>query len=84
MVSAYDFYDTAKKIAKNLSETGLSDWSDRITGAIAAGFTSGEILGAIRWELKELLKSKPVLPKSLELAISNLIAGIDEAFKQVE
>ncbi len=80
---AYDCYAAAKKIAQQLSEVGHKEWGDRIVDAIAAGFTSGEILGSIRWELKEFKKSGLAVSDSLVSEISDLISKIEKAFKEV-
>jgi len=82
-MSAYDYYDAAQGIAKQLSEAGHKEWSDRIVNAIAAGFLAGEILSEVWWHLKKFKKAELVVSDSLTSEISDLISQIEKAFKEV-
>ncbi len=80
-MNAYDCYAAGKKIARQLSETGHKEWSDRIRDAIAYGCTSGEILSNLGWQLDELRKSGLVMSELLKSEVSVLISQIDEICK---
>ncbi|GEM_PF-2587697 len=82
-MSAFDCYTAALKIAEDLSKIGHKEWGDRIKGEIVAGFTSGEILSGIWWHLKKFKKADLPVPDSLASEISDLIAWIEKAFKEV-
>lgn len=73
----WSYYETAEKIAQTLSDAGYTDWSNRIRNAIAAGSTSGEILGELRWQLMELKTSGLNMSEGLIIEMTNLIGRLN-------
>ncbi|HEV2327618.1 MAG TPA: hypothetical protein VGY56_02390 [Verrucomicrobiae bacterium] len=71
-----DFYTKIREFAESLSAIGLSEWTLRLTNAIKAGSTGGEILMALRWNLQELLQNEPLLTGSLKQQAEDFIKEI--------
>lgn len=72
-----DYYGDAQIVADQLATLGLVEWKERIENAVLAGSTSGEILMALRWQLKELLKIERSLPANLRQQAKDLIRAIN-------
>lgn len=76
-MSALDIYRASKGIAGRLAADGLIDESDRIVGAITAGFTATEICMALRHELRAILAGTALSPE-LHSRIESLVKTIDD------
>ncbi len=76
-IPPWSHYKTAEKIAQALSKAGHPDWSNRITRAVAAGSTSGEILGELRWQLMRLQASELNVPERLKNEVGDLIGRLN-------
>lgn len=74
---ARDYVFEARSIAASLAKCGLTEWSDKINEAIAAGSTGSEIAMAIRFSLNEMLKAEPRLDQSLRSQVQATISLID-------
>ena len=68
-----------EKIGERLVPIGLGDWSVRLRQAVCGGATFGEILMAVRWNLKELKAQKRALPQDLQDAMGEVIQLIDQS-----
>lgn len=73
------YYVTAREIAKQLSNCGHSNWSDRIEDAIRTSSTGIEIAMNIRWNLREMLDSGIKIDKNIEFQSTELIKKINKA-----
>jgi len=73
-----DVYAATDAISGRLDTLGLGAWKTRLEDAVAAGATSGEILMAVRWHLKQLRSKEPGLPADLRAQIDSLIAAINK------
>ena len=74
-----DPYAVVKEIEQRLAALGLEEWKTRLEDAALGGATSGEILMALRWHLKELRKDKPGLPPDLGRLIDRAIQLINRS-----
>jgi hypothetical protein len=74
-----DIYALVDKIGEKLVSIGLVQWKTKLDDAVQGGATSGEILMAVRWHLKELKKDKPGLPSDLGYAIDVVIQLVDQS-----
>lgn len=75
-----DPYADAQALGADLASAGYRGWESRISDAIAAGATSGEILMALRWTLVQLIESVPGLEATLRVRATTLVEEIDRAF----
>jgi len=57
---AFAVYAEAERLAGALTAAGNDDWAGRLTEAIAAGSTSGEILMALRYQLEALERDRSI------------------------
>jgi len=74
-----DYYAIAAEIARALRAEGFGEWGGRLEEAIANGFSSTEILTALRWHLRELRSSPARLSPDTERAVRNLLGAIERA-----
>lgn len=74
-----DPYARIIEIEQRLAALGLDAWKRRLEDAVQGGATSGEILMAVRWHLKELRKEQPTLPADLRSLIDRAIHSIDQS-----
>lgn len=75
---ARDYYGEARAIADELDASGHSATAADLRGAIEAGFTSTEILMALRWHLRNALAEECDLGGARE-KMRSLEQGIDQA-----
>ncbi len=75
-MSNTDYYKNAIEIADELKREHLDDYSSKIKDSISAGSTGTEILMALRWNYKQILKEN--INKGLYSKILDLIKQIDE------
>lgn len=76
---AYDHYAVARSIAARLRSEGYEEWSKKLLAAIDDGSTGTEIFMALRWQLREFLKTKPTLSPATDPLIQELLAELDKA-----
>lgn len=74
-----DLYSESKAIAVELRSAGRPENALAITGAIAGGCTSSEILANLGSEFDRVLDAGP-LPRELESRIRELRDAVDQAF----
>lgn len=74
-----DYYNDAEEVAERLRAQGDAVWGDKLTRAIEEGFTSTEILMALRYHLDDLLRNGPVLDADTESLAVSLRSDIDAA-----
>jgi len=72
-----EIYSSLDLVVRGLAAIGWGDWSLRLREAVRAGSTSGEILMAVRWILKELKKEGSELPGDLDRTIDRVLVEID-------
>ena len=75
-----NLYADAQALGADRADAGYDNWECRISDAIAAGATSGEILMALRWSLSQLIERVPRLEAALRLRAAELVEEIDRAF----
>ena len=80
-MSHYDHYSVAKDIARRLAEAGHPDWKERLEDAMAAGATGTEICMALRWNLRNLLRSKIKIDTETRAQVNELISKLNSALK---
>ncbi len=78
-MTSFNHYVVAKKIARDLKKLGYVDWYNKVDDAIVSGSTGTEILMALRWHFKELIKSNATLPQELSDRINELNEKINES-----
>lgn len=85
VMTMYDVYDEAHVLANKLGEMGLVDRKKSLEDAIAQGFTSTEILMALRWNLQNLNRDaksrKLALPAEIEEDVKTLLQQINILLK---
>lgn len=77
-----DYYGMARQVAGHAREEGHEDFATALEDAIAAGFTSGEILMALRWHLNRFLDAAADRSEALERAARDLRDRIETALTQ--
>lgn len=75
---SYDHYAVARSIAGRLASEGHEEWSKKLLAAIDEGSTGTEIFMALRWQLRELLKTKPTLSPATGTLIQELLSELDK------
>jgi hypothetical protein len=80
-VGSFNYLAEAREIRDALIGDDQSDWRTRISGAIDTGSTGTEILMAVRWNLAELLKSKPELPAEVVARIKDYILAANKLLR---
>jgi hypothetical protein len=78
---SHDHYAVAREIAGKLATEGFPERSQRILNAIAAGSTGTEILMALRWHLREMLRADPGISPETRQRMSELLLQIDASLK---
>jgi hypothetical protein len=71
-----DVVEATRNCASELAKLGLTDWSEKLEEAIGSGSTGGEIVMAIRWNLRELRNSAE-LPENVNRQIEEILYAID-------
>jgi hypothetical protein len=61
-----------------LRELGLSDWAQRLEGAVALGATPGQMLANLRANLEELIEAPVSLPAEVKRQALGLLRGLEE------
>ena len=79
MTGAYDHYAEARRVAAAMRDEGFQDTAQALEDVIAAGFTSTEILMALRWHLAQFLTAEPRGSFALRLSAEALHERIDAA-----
>jgi hypothetical protein len=59
-MAAFDHYAATHELIRQLTEQGAVGWARKLEDALASGSTGTEILMALRWNLKELKRSKAI------------------------
>jgi len=76
-----DYYDEARRLATALEIEGFPDESRRLVEAIEDGFTSTEILMALRHVLEEFLGGGTMPKAETERIVRSLAKAIGEALR---
>jgi len=76
-MQSFDYITSARIIQDELSGE-FSEWKTRMDDALAGGSTGTEILMAVRWNLSELLKTNPALPKEMHSRINDYIEAANK------
>ena len=79
MTGAYDCYGEARRVSATMRDEGFGPDAQALEDAIAAGFTSSEILMALRWHLDRILEAKPDGSSTLRRSAKDLRNRIDAA-----
>ena len=82
MREAYDHYAEARRVIAAMREEGLQDPAQALDDAIAAGFTSTEILMVLRWHLAQFLSAQPAGSGALRQSAEALHKRIDATLDQ--
>ena len=82
MTVPYDHYGEARRVAAAMRDEGLQEAAQTLEDAIAAGFTSTEILMALRWHLAQFLAAKLEGSPNLRQSAKDLHQRIDAALDQ--
>ena len=82
MTGAYDHYAEARRVGAAMRAEGFEVHAGALEDAIAPGFTSTEILMALRWHLARFLTAKPEGSPNLQRSAKNLHKRIDAALAQ--
>jgi len=61
---------------------GQKGWKGRIDNAIASGSTSGEILMAVRWQLRESVKAWPDMSSEIKGKALELVERINQVLPE--
>jgi hypothetical protein len=78
----YDHYKEARELAEQLREEKIGSFADKIIGAIEEGSTGTEIFMALRWNIKNLLKTKDyLLSITIRDKASRLYKELDKALQ---
>jgi len=78
-MGAYDYYGEARRVSTAMRSEGFERDAQALEDAIAAGFTSSEILMALRWHLDRFLAAKPDGSSTLRRSAKDLRNRIDAA-----
>ena len=78
----YDHYAEARRVAAAMRDEGFQDAAQALDDAIAAGFTSTEILMALRWHLAQFLAAELEGSPNLRQSAKYLHKRIDAALDQ--
>ena len=79
MTGSYDYYGEARRLSAAMRDEGLEADAQALEDAIAAGFTSSEILMALRWHLDRFMEAKPEGSSTLRRSAKDLRNRIDAA-----
>lgn len=82
MTGANDYYGEARRLSAAMRGEGFAENARALEDAIAAGFTSSEILMALRWHLARFLTAKPSGSPDLQRRAKALHRRIDAALAQ--
>lgn len=67
-----------EQLVGQLRSAGLTDWAQRLEGAIAFGATPADMLANVRATLEEMVEQVPGLPVELKQTALGLVRGLEE------
>jgi hypothetical protein len=82
MTGSTDYYGEARRVSAAMRREGFEENARAFEDAIAAGFTSSEILMALRWHLDRFLEAKPDASGTLRRSAKALHKRIDATLDQ--
>ena len=82
MTQTHDHYGEARRVVAAMRGEGFEQNARALEDAIAAGFTSSEILMALRWHLAQFLATEPRGSDALRQSAEALHERIDAALDQ--
>ncbi len=72
-----DPHELVAELAASLRAEGFPDWAGAIEDAVAGGATGTEILMALRWTAKKLLRARLPLSVATRAQAKTLTAAVD-------
>ena len=75
----FDHYKFARDLAHDLTQAGYSNYATKLSDAIEAGFTSGEILMALR-SAGLILVDNAAIPLEFSNRAEKLVQEIEKSF----
>jgi len=72
-----DIVQAARRCATRLDALGHRSWSQKITDAIDAASTGGELVMALRWQLQSLQREGLELPKDVDAEVMEILRAIE-------
>ena len=77
-MAGLDVVAATRRCAARLQELGLTGWSQRLVEAVEAASTGGELVMAVRWHLKELVRSGEQIPEDVRRLIREIVREINK------
>jgi len=81
MTASCDLHGDAAALARSVRDEGFPDWGRALEDAVAGGCTGTEILMALRWTTKKLLRARLPLSAPVRAQARGLVAAIDDTVR---